>query len=572
MHDLRSLRAVARNPQLGASALVSDDLIVAGTRLFLAASSLLIVFLVPSEPDHWVPLTYALLVFQTMYATALYLLRFFRTRAGTFIYDWGHWIDIAWYTALISLSSGTNSIFFFGYFFPIIVASFRWGFASGMRVAVASAALFAGFGWIARPPTPGAETQRFFFRPFVQLGLGYMVASRGRLELKLRERLQFLKDIAAVANPRLGTDRMFGAFMRRLLAHFDADSCTIVLDDPAIGRCDLRRARRSDPDDRVLSEPIPRKLAGEFLELPEDLAVAYNGAGSMTGWRGGIAQAAADLPRPAIERAAAILEARSFLSVPIVLRGRSSGRVFLESGAKRGAWDSESDASFLTQAVEHAFPLIENILLVDRLAASAAHEERQRIARDIHDSIIQPYIGLHMGLTALAQRLAASGEGSAEVDRLVQMASAGVEDLRSQVTSLRGGAWAGGAFLSAVSRFAARFADATGIAVHVDAPHDLALDDAIAGEAFQMVAEGLSNVRRHTQSERVRVRCYRQNGHLRLSIDNEGAGVEGFQPFSPRTISERALGLGGRVRVEERTGGGASVVVEIPLEGRADTS
>jgi len=241
MHDLRSLRAVARNPQLGASALVSDDLIVAGTRLFLAASSLLIVFLVPSEPDHWVPLTYALLVFQTMYATALYLLRFFRTRAGTFIYDWGHWIDIAWYTALISLSSGTNSIFFFGYFFPIIVASFRWGFASGMRVAVASAALFAGFGWIARPPTPGAETQRFFFRPFVQLGLGYMVASRGRLELKLRERLQFLKDIAAVANPRLGTDRMFGAFMRRLLAHFDADSCTIVLDDPAIGRCDHGR-------------------------------------------------------------------------------------------------------------------------------------------------------------------------------------------------------------------------------------------------------------------------------------------------------------------------------------------
>ena len=151
MHDLRSLRAVARNPQLGASALVSDDLIVAGTRLFLAASSLLIVFLVPSEPDHWVPLTYALLVLQTMYATALYLLRFFRTRAGAFIYDWGHWIDIAWYTALISLSSGTNSIFFFGYFFPIIVASFRWGFASGMRVALASALLFAGVGWVTRP-------------------------------------------------------------------------------------------------------------------------------------------------------------------------------------------------------------------------------------------------------------------------------------------------------------------------------------------------------------------------------------------------------------------------------------
>jgi len=85
-----------------------------------------------------------------------------------------------------------------------------------------------------------------------------------------------------------------------------------------------------------------------------------------------------------------------------------------------------------------------------------------------------------------------------------------------------------------------------------------------------MVAEGLSNVRRHTQAERVRVGCHRRNGHLRLSIDNEGTGNEGFRPFSPRTISERAFGLGGRVTVEERTGGGASVVVEIPLEGRAD--
>ena len=570
MHDFRSLRAVSRTAQLGTSSLVSDDLVVAGTRLFLAASSLLIVFLVPSEPDHFVSLTYALLVLQTLYAAALYLLRFLRTRAGTFIYDWGHWIDIAWYTALISLSSGTNSIFFFGYFFPIIVASFRWGFASGMRVALASALLFAGVGWVTRPPAPGVETQRFFFRPFVQLGLGYMVASRGRLELKLRERMQFLKDIAAVANPRLGTDRMFGAFMHRLLRHFGADSCTIVLDDPATGRCDLRRARRADPDDRAPSETIPREIAAEFLELPDDLAVAYGGTTAVTCWRAGIVQAAGDVPRPAIDRAAAILEAQSFLSVPIVLRGRSSGRVFLES-ARRAAWMSESDASFLMQAVEHAFPLIENILLVDRLAASAAHEERQRIARDIHDSVIQPYIGLHMGLTALSQRLAATGgEHTAEVDRLVQMASAGVDDLRSQVSSLRGGAWAGGAFLSAVSRFAARFSDATGIAVQVDAPHDLALDDRMAGEAFQMVAEGLSNVRRHTQAERVRVGCHRRNGHLRLSIDNEGAGDEGFRPFSPRTISERAFGLGGRVTVEERTGGGASVVVEIPLEGRAD--
>ena len=58
-----------------------------------------------------------------------------------------------------------------------------------------------------------------------------------------------------------------------------------------------------------------------------------------------------------------------------------------------------------TPLIEHVTPVLENIRLVDRLASEAAEYERQRIARDIHDGMIQPYIGLQLGLAAIRQKI-----------------------------------------------------------------------------------------------------------------------------------------------------------------------
>src|SRR5258705_8980686 len=66
---------------------------------------------------------------------------------------------------------------------------------------------------------------------------------------------------------------------------------------------------------------------------------------------------------------------------------------------------SEADIRFLSQVVESVMPAIENIRLVDRLASDAAEHERKRIALDLHDTTIQPFIGLKMGLSAIRQRL-----------------------------------------------------------------------------------------------------------------------------------------------------------------------
>jgi signal transduction histidine kinase len=101
--------------------------------------------------------------------------------------------------------------------------------------------------------------------------------------------------------------------------------------------------------------------------------------------------------------------------------------------------------------------------------------------------------------------------------------------------------------------------------VHVEAKTALPVHDRLAAEVFQMVAEGLSNVRRHTRSAQATVTLTCCDQHLRLRIANDIATDSGRTPFTPRSITERATALGGDAYVEWPEHGGTVIVVDIPL-------
>ena len=126
-----------------------DDRMIGLVRLLLALAALVIIFVDPHEPDKNVALTYLSLVLYTVYSAAVYALSLRRDvrRPRRRL----HWVDVACYLILISLSSGTNSVYFFFFFFAVIVASFRFGFPEGMRVTVASAVLFSVIGFATTP-------------------------------------------------------------------------------------------------------------------------------------------------------------------------------------------------------------------------------------------------------------------------------------------------------------------------------------------------------------------------------------------------------------------------------------
>ena len=620
-----------------------DDRRIAAMRLVLSTCALAIIIIDPTQPDRLIDLTYEALALYTFYSLFVLVLA---TRGTSLLATTGiaeHWVDVAWYALLISLSSGTSSIFYFGFFFAILVASFQHGLTAGLRVTLASALLFAVISMAIAPRFAQQDLNRFLLRPIYLIVIGYMMAYWGGLEIAHKNRLTLLKELAMLSNVRSGVDRILNSMVEKTRQHFGADTALLIISDgtadtvtmyvagepfysPETGNIKstaadktnmvLRRSRGEDPNESRLSIGVQKLL----LSLPSDRAVLYNGTLSrsrklsaptwMHPWRprsGTPLYYPFDMePRGAQRLAggeelsrmvASALGSRSFISMPVSygsFNGRLTGRLYL---ASRLHTFDEAQVQFLAQAVAQVVPTIENILLVDRLASDAAEEERQRIARDIHDTVVQPYIGLQMWISAVHQKLRAGlatpaltqssrligshrgalaydendlqdlvSEVMIDLGRLRDRADEEIDDLRGFVRELTGDSARVGSLLPAIRRFAAKFSGATGIEVSVDAPDDMHIHDRLAAEAFQMVAEGLSNIRRHTHAAQARVSIARSENDLILSIENDD--VSNPQDFVPRSIAARATALGGFVRVQQTDEGRCAVSVRIPLSGQ----
>ncbi|HEX8179692.1 MAG TPA: histidine kinase [Pyrinomonadaceae bacterium] len=535
-------------------------------RLVLSLSALVVIYIDPAEPDRFVVANYVALALYIFYSAALYLLPALHEAAA-----WEGlvpWLDVGCYLVLISLSSGSNSIFFFFFFFAILAASFRQGFKAGLSVAVVSALCFTLVGFITAPPQPQFEWNRFLLRPIYLLVLGYMMAYWGGKEISFKRQLNLLREVPGLANPRFGVAHTLGSVMRRLRAFYDADGCLLVWSEARADQHYLITSRRNDEQPPRV-EQIPTPLAHLLNSLPENLSVVYNGRRTARYFREKGYYASA--PAPAGDgrsEAAALAErlaAESFVSIPARFRGRVTGRLYLTG--RRGIF-VKSDVEFLQQIVEQVAPVLDNIRLLERLASNAAEQERQRLARDIHDSVIQPYLGLQYRLAAIRNKLAAGGaDVAADLERLYQSTADEVNGLRGFVRGLKDSDERRGDLAAAVQRFAAQFGDDYGIEVQVECAGRLNVNDRLAAEVIRFVHEGLSNVRKHTRAARVTLSlgCGERDCILRIENDGAPEDVEVRPRFTPRSITERARELGGHVRVERAGPDRTVVTIEIPL-------
>jgi signal transduction histidine kinase len=217
--------------------------------------------------------------------------------------------------------------------------------------------------------------------------------------------------------------------------------------------------------------------------------------------------------------------------------------------------------------MDHVMPMIDNIQLVDRLASQAAEYERQRISRDIHDSAIQPYIGLKLGLDALRRRVPENDPVAQELAELAERTDSVVKDLRTFVGGLRVSSSNNrvNVLTSSVERHAKLLGEFYGIEVDVNIATNANMNDRLAAEIFQIVREGLSNIKRHTTSAEARIRMTSLNGDIVLDIENDATDGERKNTFTPRSITERVMALGGRVDVNVNDGGCTVVSVMIPM-------
>jgi signal transduction histidine kinase len=542
-----------------------DDAMIAAMRLVLAVLALLVIFLDPTvvAPNISVPLT--ILSGYLFYSAFLYVLA--RQGQGGPLAAFAHWVDVGWYVVLIGFSKGAQSIFFPFFFFAMLTAAFRWGFTTGWRVTIASASLFTIVGFVMGPSSPGGDLSRLLLRPVCLVGLGYMIAYWGGLENILKQRLAFLKEVTTLSNPRFGIDRMTQSLLERLRAFYDADVCLLGMLDLFTATSKSYAALRHGAPAQAEAEEVSRKLLARLSILPEQYAwVVQRRRRLWPPWHTCPALAGYDMTTgerlPSTAEICTLLSEPS-ITVPVSYRGVTLGRLYL--AAPHPTAFAQHDIAFLLQVMEHTMPSLENIRLVDRLASDAAEAERHRIARDIHDSIIQPYIGLQMGLEATRQKLLA-GRGSVlpDMEFLLELTTLGIADLRRYVHGLKDGVEPEDGLLPAMQRYVKKFADATGMTIEIETAGKIPMNDRLAAEVFQMFVEGLSNVRRHSTSTWARVHLACHENLLTLRIDNT-ASSDTSACFMPRSLSERAAALGGTVQVSSLAARVTAVLITIPL-------
>lgn len=545
-----------------------DARMVALMRCLLALSALCIVYIDPPPSGKLLDVAYVSLALYGLYSAVL---------CGATFHDRRliserplYWADVAFYGYLVALTGGVSSIFFHFFFFCILVASFSRGYREGLAVTAVSALLFSIAGFVAYAPGGAFEIDRAVIRPIYLLMLGFMVSYWGGREIMLRRRLELLKEVGTIAFPTFGLDHAVHEYMRRLLSYFDAKTCILVFADTQSSKRVLYRAEAAKPFAIMRAEELADASAAELLALPPTL---YATCGLT--WPRSPRVIAWDQVRGRHDGAvreqclllANLLECASFATVPYKQPRGIVGRLYMLSAMRHY---SIGETDFLGQVANQIAVSVNNIMLLDALTHDAALQERSKISRDIHDSTVQSYIGLKLGLEALYRDVATDSRVGSRLKELLDMATLTVDDLRDYIDRLSGqyARRPSVNLIAGVLEQKRRYRDFHGIDIEVRCDEGLQLSDWVAGEAYQIVCEALSNVFRHARAKRVFVSLSALGGALKIEVGNAAADT-GTTPFLPRSINERAMSLGGAVEVLLGQGGQDLVRVSIPLSTRA---
>jgi signal transduction histidine kinase len=265
----------------------------------------------------------------------------------------------------------------------------------------------------------------------------------------------------------------------------------------------------------------------------------------------------------AVAAAAELTQVSSFICLPVRV---SALNVRICIVSKQRCFTSV-DVLNVAPLAEQVRTVMESVYFGERLAMDLARHERRQISRDLHDSAIQPFIGLKLGLEAMRRRVAEEDRLVKDLDDLIAIAGAGIEELREYIGALRTASANRIAddLASAVRCQAKKFSALYGIEATVIASGTLSISGPMQHEVIQIIREGLSNIRRHTAANRAAIHIEQRDGRLLLEIRNGNRGqARPWRGFVPRSISERAKELGGRVRVNRRNGH-TVVAVELPI-------
>jgi signal transduction histidine kinase len=259
----------------------------------------------------------------------------------------------------------------------------------------------------------------------------------------------------------------------------------------------------------------------------------------------------------------------SFLGVPIVARSGVIGAFYLTEKLGMPEFD-EDDEKVIVMLAAHAAITIENARLYERSRELSIVEERNRLARELHDSVSQKLFGLVLSAESAATLLDRDGEDArAELERLRDLAQEAMDELRSLVFELRPPNLESEGLAAALRKHVDVLRRVYRREIGVEVTGRPARAPELEREVFRIAQEALQNALRHADATRLEVDLVAVDGRLRLTVRDDGVG---FDPQASgirsrrlglTSMEERAEAIGGTLAIESRVGEGTTVRLEV---------
>ena len=296
-------------------------------------------------------------------------------------------------------------------------------------------------------------------------------------------------------------------------------------------------------------------LTWQELTHPDDLEMVIEGLGAL--WRG--EQSAVSFECRCIRENGGTI----WVDLTVSLARNPEGEIIYGIGVVEDITDRKRAEADLRDSRERLRGLAARL-------EEVREEERTGIARELHDELGQALTALRMDLSYLEEGLPEEeAELADRVRSMVELTDTTIDSVQAMSARLRSPILDVLGLQAAVEWQVEEFGGRTGIACELDMPDEsLDLVEERATGVFRILQEALTNVARHAEASRVRVRLEQTFGQVMLEVEDDGVGVsdevlESYESLGLIGMRERAEVMEGEVKIERRPEGGTRVVLRL---------
>lgn len=227
---------------------------------------------------------------------------------------------------------------------------------------------------------------------------------------------------------------------------------------------------------------------------------------------------------------------RAYIGVPVLIKGEVIGYLNLDSRVP--GFFTETHADRLKIFAELAAIAIRNAQMFEQAQAQAAVEERQRLARDLHDAVSQTLFSANMIAETLPRLFERNPDDAiGGITKLSQLTKGALAEMRTLLLELRPASFEQSSLRSLLDHLANAFTGRTQVPVVVHGAEQAALPPDVKIVFYRIAQESLNNIMKHARASKVEILLEVTTDAVMLRVRDDGRG------FEPRSVTDEHMGL-----------------------------